>query len=123
MKVETGTALGFIFTAPVIAASHFRGKVASYVSPLVFLCCEMTSEFTRLRDRNPGWNREDASCIGSCRKSGSCVTLVVVLGCLTFVGILLAIAVLERPAEPKDHETLPGESAGSSTEQCRLVVS
>lgn len=85
---------------------------------------EMTSEFTRLRDQDHGSNEGAGSCLSTCRtwyrhKSGGCVTLVVVLGCLTFVGILLAIAVLERPAEPKDHETLPGESGGSAAEQCR----
>lgn len=85
----------------------------------------MTSEFTRLRDPNHGSNEGAGSCVRTCRtwyrhnKSSSCVTLVVVLGCLTFVGILLAVAVLERPAEPKDHETLPGDSGGSAAEQCR----
>ncbi|XP_029316039.1 phospholipase D4 isoform X1 [Cottoperca gobio] len=58
------------------------------------------------------------------RRSTSCVTLAVVLGCLTVLGILLAIAVLERPAAPKDHETLPQDTGGGnfSTEQCRMVL-
>lgn len=87
----------------------------------------MTSEFTRLRDQDHGSNEGAGSCLSTCRtwyrhKSGGCVILVVVLGCLTFVGILLAIAVLERPAQPKDHETLPGESGGSAAEQCSLIL-
>ncbi|XP_042356795.1 5'-3' exonuclease PLD4 [Plectropomus leopardus] len=58
------------------------------------------------------------------RRSTSCVALAVVLGCLTVLGILLAIAVLERPPPPKDHETLPEETAGSnfSTDQCSMVL-
>ncbi|XP_041809313.1 5'-3' exonuclease PLD4 [Chelmon rostratus] len=57
-------------------------------------------------------------------RSTSCATLAVVLGCLTVLGIVLAIAVLERPAPPKDHKTLPGEAGGSnvSTDQCSMVL-
>lgn len=79
----------------------------------------MTSEYTRLRDCQES-NEEAESCLRTFRhKSSSCVTLLVVLGCLTFLGILLAIAVLERPAEPKDNVTLPGEPGGSADEQWR----
>ncbi|XP_037342717.1 5'-3' exonuclease PLD4 [Pungitius pungitius] len=57
-------------------------------------------------------------------RSTSCVTLVVVLGCLTVLGTLLAIAVLERPPDPEDHEALPEEAAGSSfhTDQCSMAL-
>lgn len=83
----------------------------------------MTSEYTRLRDGH-GSDTEAESCLRTCRtwssqKSSSCVTLLAVLGCLTVLGILLAIAVLERPAEPKDSATLPGEPGGSVDEQWR----
>ncbi|KAM8915504.1 5'-3' exonuclease PLD4 isoform 1-T2 [Spinachia spinachia] len=57
-------------------------------------------------------------------RSTSCGTLVVILGCLTVLGTLLAIAVLERPPDPKDPETLPEEAAGSGfhTDQCRMAL-
>lgn len=52
------------------------------------------------------------------------MTLAVVLGCLTVLGIVLAIAVLERPPPPEDHGTLPGEACGSDffTDQCSMVL-
>lgn len=52
------------------------------------------------------------------------MTLAVVLGCLTVLGIVLAIAVLKRPPAPKDHETLPQETDGShlSTNQCSMTL-
>lgn len=86
----------------------------------------MTSEYTRLRDCQES-NKEAESCLSTCRtlyrhKSTSCVTLLVVLGCLTFLGILLAIVVLERPAEPKDNVTLPGDPGGSTDEQWSMVL-
>ncbi|KAF7201997.1 phospholipase D family member 4 [Nothobranchius furzeri] len=53
----------------------------------------------------------------------SWVTLAVALGCLTVLGVILAIAVLERPPPPKDHETLPGEAEGSTiTDQCSMAL-
>ncbi|XP_059208696.1 5'-3' exonuclease PLD4 isoform X2 [Centropristis striata] len=57
-------------------------------------------------------------------RSTSCVALAVVLGCLTVLGIVLAVIVLERPPPPKDHETLPEEYDGSnlSANQCSLVL-
>ncbi|XP_070698521.1 5'-3' exonuclease PLD4 [Pempheris klunzingeri] len=55
-------------------------------------------------------------------RSTSCVTLAVVLGCLTILGIVLAIAVLERPPPPKDHETLPGEDGNFSINQCSMFL-
>lgn len=84
---------------------------------------DMTSEYTRLRDGHE-WNKEAGPFLGTCRtwRSGtppSCVTLVVVLGCLTFLGILLAIAVLERPAQPGLNATLPAEPAAAAAAQCR----
>lgn len=58
------------------------------------------------------------------RRSTSCVALAVVLGCLTVLGVLLAIAVLERPPERKDHETLPQDAGGSnsSVDQCSMTL-
>lgn len=51
------------------------------------------------------------------------MTLALVFGCLTVLGILLAIVVLERPLPPKDHETLPQETEGdNSTDQCSMVL-
>ncbi|XP_071354775.1 5'-3' exonuclease PLD4 [Trachinotus anak] len=57
-------------------------------------------------------------------RSTSCVALAVVLGCLIVLGILLAIAVLERPPPPKDHETLPEDTSGAnfSTDQCSMAL-
>ncbi|RVE57095.1 hypothetical protein OJAV_G00212760 [Oryzias javanicus] len=54
----------------------------------------------------------------------SCAVLAVVLGCLTVLGIILAIVVLERPPAPKNKETFPQEPAGDniSINQCRLEV-
>ncbi|KAM9341336.1 5'-3' exonuclease PLD4 [Symphorus nematophorus] len=74
----------------------------------------MTSMYTRLQD----------SYVSNKPRSTSCVTLAVVLGCLIVLGILLAIAVLERPPPPKDHETLPQGTGGSniSTDQCSMVL-
>uniref|UniRef100_A0A665UWX0 Phospholipase D family member 4 n=2 Tax=Echeneis naucrates TaxID=173247 RepID=A0A665UWX0_ECHNA len=53
-----------------------------------------------------------------------CVTLAVVLGCLLVLGILLAIAVLERPPPPKDHEMLPQDAGGAnvSMDQCSMAL-
>lgn len=57
------------------------------------------------------------------RRSTSCVVLVVVLGCLTVLGILLAIAVLKRPPAPKEHEVLPGDAGNSfTTDQCSMTL-
>ncbi|KAM7402863.1 hypothetical protein PAMA_003673 [Pampus argenteus] len=57
------------------------------------------------------------------RRSISCVTLVVVLGCLTVLGILLAIAVLKRPPAPKDQQTLPGDAVSNfTTDQCSMAL-
>ncbi|XP_040915972.1 5'-3' exonuclease PLD4 [Toxotes jaculatrix] len=57
-------------------------------------------------------------------RSTSCVTLAVVLGCLTILGILLAITVLKRPPPPKDHETLPQDAGGGNffTDQCSMAL-
>uniref|UniRef100_A0A147AXG8 Phospholipase D family member 4 n=1 Tax=Fundulus heteroclitus TaxID=8078 RepID=A0A147AXG8_FUNHE len=53
----------------------------------------------------------------------SCVTLAVILGCLTVLGIILAIAVLERPAVPDNHETLPEDTGGINlTDQCSMAL-
>ncbi|XP_054470021.1 5'-3' exonuclease PLD4 [Anoplopoma fimbria] len=74
----------------------------------------MPCTYSRLHDRY----------VSSKGKSTSCVTLVVVLGCLTVIGILLAIAVLKRPPAPKDHETFPQEAGWSnfSTDQCSMAL-
>lgn len=51
------------------------------------------------------------------------MTLVVILGCLTVLGIILAIAVLERPPPPKNNETLPEETGGINfTDQCSMAL-
>lgn len=51
------------------------------------------------------------------------MTLVVILGCLTVLGIILAIAVLERPPPPKNNETLPEETGGVNfTDQCSMAL-
>ncbi|XP_053291296.1 5'-3' exonuclease PLD4 [Pleuronectes platessa] len=57
-------------------------------------------------------------------KSTSCVVLVVLLGCVSVLGILIAVAVLERPSPPKDHETLPKDTGWSntSTDQCSMAL-
>ncbi|XP_038150418.1 5'-3' exonuclease PLD4 [Cyprinodon tularosa] len=53
----------------------------------------------------------------------SFVTLFVILGCLTVLGIILAIAVLERPPPPEKHDTLPGETGGVNiTDQCSMAL-
>ncbi|XP_019940371.2 5'-3' exonuclease PLD4 [Paralichthys olivaceus] len=68
------------------------------------------------------YRRLDDSDIPDSGKSTSCVSLAVLLGCLTVLGVLIAIAVLERPSPPKDHGTLPGDTGGSnfSTDQCSM---
>ncbi|XP_074548897.1 5'-3' exonuclease PLD4 [Halichoeres trimaculatus] len=73
---------------------------------------------------NSSYSRLDDGSDSNKGRSTSCVTLAVVLGCLTVLGIILAIAVLERPSAPKDHETLPEEAAGSdfSADQCRMIL-
>ncbi|KAK5857241.1 hypothetical protein PBY51_010499 [Eleginops maclovinus] len=74
----------------------------------------MTSMYSSLPD----------SYVPNKRRTTSCVVLAVILGCLTVLGVLLAIAVLERPPAPKDHKTLPHEAAGSvlSTDQCSMAL-
>ncbi|XP_041827494.1 5'-3' exonuclease PLD4 [Melanotaenia boesemani] len=74
----------------------------------------MTSMYSSLHDNY----------VSSKGRSTSCVALVVVLGCLTVLGIVLAIAVLERPPPPKDHETLPGDVGERNvfTDQCSMAL-
>ncbi|XP_034051326.1 5'-3' exonuclease PLD4 [Thalassophryne amazonica] len=57
-------------------------------------------------------------------RSSSWWTLAGILGALTVLGILLAIAVLERPTCSRDHEMLPEDPGeGSLTlDQCRMVL-
>ncbi|XP_054652156.1 5'-3' exonuclease PLD4-like [Dunckerocampus dactyliophorus] len=52
------------------------------------------------------------------------VTLVVVLACLTILGILLAIVVLERPRTPQSHVILPLDADGDnlSVDQCSMSL-
>ncbi|XP_065803747.1 5'-3' exonuclease PLD4 isoform X1 [Labrus bergylta] len=73
---------------------------------------------------NSAYSRLDDSNDSNKRRSTSCVTLVVVLGCLTVLGIVLAITVLERPSTSKDHDTLPEEDGWGnfSTDQCSMVL-
>ncbi|XP_076017701.1 5'-3' exonuclease PLD4 [Genypterus blacodes] len=54
----------------------------------------------------------------------SCVMIVVALGCLTVLGVLLAIAVLERPKAPEGHEILPQDSepGWGNYNQCSIVL-
>ncbi|KAM9842967.1 5'-3' exonuclease PLD4 [Aulostomus maculatus] len=56
-------------------------------------------------------------------RSTSCVALAVVLGCLTVLGILLAISVLERPRAPQN-QILPRDADESnvSTDQCSMAL-
>uniref|UniRef100_UPI0037E92F0A 5'-3' exonuclease PLD4 n=1 Tax=Semicossyphus pulcher TaxID=241346 RepID=UPI0037E92F0A len=72
----------------------------------------MTTAYTSLDDGS----------VSNKGRSTSCVTLVVVLGCLTVLGIVLAIIVLERPPPPKDHDTLPEETSTFSTDQCSMTL-
>ncbi|XP_026209447.1 phospholipase D4 [Anabas testudineus] len=60
--------------------------------------------------------------VSSKGRSTSCVMLVVILACLTVLGIVLAIIVLERPPPPKIHKTLPEDPDGDSTDQCRMAL-
>ncbi|KAM3871343.1 5'-3' exonuclease PLD4 [Diretmus argenteus] len=59
------------------------------------------------------------------RNCTSYVTIALAVGCLTVLGILLAIFVLERP-QSKSHKTLPEDTGhdGSafSTDQCRMTL-
>ncbi|XP_071756237.1 5'-3' exonuclease PLD4 [Centroberyx gerrardi] len=74
----------------------------------------MTSPYRDLHD----------SYVSNKRTSTGCVTVAVAVGCLTVLGILLAIAVLERPKSPKNHETLPQDAGEGnfSTDQCRMAL-
>lgn len=56
--------------------------------------------------------------------SKSCVTLAIALACLIILGIVLAIAVLERPPPIQDAGALPQEPGGSSSssDQCSMVL-
>lgn len=54
--------------------------------------------------------------------STGCVTLLVVLISLTVLGILLAIAVLERAPPPENHDLQPGAATGSNSDECRLTL-
>ncbi|KAM4625085.1 5'-3' exonuclease PLD4 [Polymixia lowei] len=60
------------------------------------------------------------------RHSTSLVTIALAVGCLTVLGILLAIAVLERPKTSKEQKILPvgnePEDSSSSTDQCRMTL-
>ncbi|XP_058470920.1 5'-3' exonuclease PLD4 [Solea solea] len=60
----------------------------------------------------------------SSRRSTSCVVLVVLVVFLTVLGILLAIAVLERPPTPEEHDTLPRDDRGCnvSADQCSISL-
>lgn len=53
------------------------------------------------------------------KKPTSCVVLVVVLACLTVLGILLAIAVLERPCSSKNKESCANDS---TFDTCSMVL-
>ncbi|KAM3595130.1 uncharacterized protein V6R79_018573 [Siganus canaliculatus] len=55
-------------------------------------------------------------------RSTSCLTLLVVLVCLTILGVLLAVAVLKRPPAPKQSEILPAEGSDGFEDQCRMVL-
>ncbi|KAM6969614.1 5'-3' exonuclease PLD4 [Tautogolabrus adspersus] len=73
---------------------------------------------------NSAYTRLDGSNDSNKGRSTSCVTLAVVLGCLTVLGIVLAIVVLERPSASKDHDTFPEEAGWGnfSTDQCSMVL-
>lgn len=53
--------------------------------------------------------------------STGCVALFAILTTLTVLGILLAVAVLERPPPPENHEIQPGAESNSSDE-CRVTL-
>ncbi|XP_072222093.1 5'-3' exonuclease PLD4 [Leuresthes tenuis] len=74
----------------------------------------MTSMYTSLRDNY----------VSNKGRTTSCVTLAVVLGCLTVLGIILAIAVLKRPPTPKNHDTLPEDTSGGdfTCDQCSIAL-
>ncbi|XP_056152333.1 5'-3' exonuclease PLD4 [Lampris incognitus] len=59
-------------------------------------------------------------------KRRNCRTIALAVACLTVLGILLAIAVLERPKFPRNHETLPEDAEpaedGVSVDQCRMTL-
>ncbi|KAM9354368.1 5'-3' exonuclease PLD4 [Pholidichthys leucotaenia] len=57
------------------------------------------------------------------KKKTSCVSIAVAVGCLIVLGILLAIAVLERPPPPKKHEILPGDDGGGNfSDRCSMAL-
>lgn len=72
----------------------------------------MTSSYSSLDDSNDS------------NKRTSCVKLLAIVACLTILGVLLAIIVLERPPPPKNHEILPGDDGWSnfSTDQCSMAL-
>ncbi|XP_028995691.1 5'-3' exonuclease PLD4 [Betta splendens] len=74
----------------------------------------MTSSYRSLHDES----------VSPKARSTSCVLLAVVLACLTLLGVLLAVAVLERPPPPKDPGALPQDDGGgrSSVNQCSLAL-
>ncbi|XP_061599414.1 5'-3' exonuclease PLD4 [Cololabis saira] len=56
-------------------------------------------------------------------RTTSCVTLGVVLGCLTVLGIVLAVVVLERPPTPENHDTFPQDDGEETpTDQCSMSL-
>ncbi|XP_041667928.1 5'-3' exonuclease PLD4 [Cheilinus undulatus] len=70
---------------------------------------------------NSAYTRLDDDSESEKGRPTSCVTLVVVLACLTVLGIVLAIVVLERPSPSKD-ETFPEEDEWNTTDQCSMVL-
>ncbi|XP_063356341.1 5'-3' exonuclease PLD4 isoform X1 [Pelmatolapia mariae] len=72
----------------------------------------MTSSYSSLDDSNDS------------NKRTSCLKLLAIVACLTILGVLLAIIVLERPPPPKNHEILPGDDGWSnfSIDQCSMAL-
>ncbi|KAM9777702.1 5'-3' exonuclease PLD4 [Neosynchiropus ocellatus] len=73
----------------------------------------MTSPYKSLHD----------SYVSDGKASGSCVTLLGALGSLTVLGILLAVAVVKRPADPITPPVVQDQDEGNVTEdQCRMSL-
>ncbi|XP_061551937.1 5'-3' exonuclease PLD4 [Phycodurus eques] len=60
------------------------------------------------------------SCVPSKKESTRCMTLILVLACMTILGTLLAIAVLERPQAPPRSQDIDDRKA--SIDQCSMAV-
>ncbi|XP_029981787.1 phospholipase D4 [Sphaeramia orbicularis] len=69
-----------------------------------------------------GYERLHDNYVSNKGRSTSCVTLAVVLACLIVLGVILAVAVLERPPPPEDNDTLPRDPGWSNFSQCSMAL-